>query len=280
MKKKIILIDGHNLLFKMFYGIPSSIKNSKGKEIKGLIGFLGSLKKIVDKFNPYSLVVIFDSETSKVNNSSIDNNYKANRKNYNNVCEEENPFYQLPIIKKALDFLNICYLEVANNEADDYIASLIANNNSWNNDFIIVSNDTDFIQLIDDNVFLYVLRGKNSVLYDKQLIMAKYQVLPSKYVIYKSLVGDKSDNIDGIHGIGKVTATSILKNDSLETYTLKNENRRIVDLLKNNKSKIERNIKLINLNKSIDTTEVKLYELSRNIHSYKVYEIIEIIGER
>lgn len=211
MKQKIILVDGHNLLFKMFYGIPSSIKNSKGKEIRGLIGFLGSLKKIVDKFNPYSLVVIFDSETSRNNNSKIDINYKANRKNYNIVSEEENPFSQLPLIKKALDLLNICYLEVDNNEADDYIASLIANDKSNANEYIIVSNDTDFIQLIDENVFLYVLRGKNSVLYDRQQIIDKYQVPPEKYILYKSLIGDKSDNIDGIHGIGKVTAAAILK---------------------------------------------------------------------
>ena len=63
-KKKVVLIDGHNLLFRMFYGIPSSIKNKEGKEIKAVVGFLGSLKKIVTQFQPYSLVVIFDSETS------------------------------------------------------------------------------------------------------------------------------------------------------------------------------------------------------------------------
>ncbi len=77
--KKIILIDGHNLLFRMFYGIPASIKNSKGREIKGLVGFIGSLKKIVSKFEPYSVFVIFDSETSRKTNLEINTDYKANK---------------------------------------------------------------------------------------------------------------------------------------------------------------------------------------------------------
>lgn len=280
MKKKIILVDGHNLLFRMFYGIPSSIKNPKGKEIRGLVGFLGSLKKLADKFNPFSLVVIFDSETSRDSNLMIDVDYKANRKDYTEVIEDENPFSQLPLIQKALDFLDICYLEVEKNETDDYIASLISNNRFKDYEYIIVSNDTDFIQLIDEQVFLYVLKGKNSVLYDRELIMDKYQILPDKYVIYKALVGDKSDNIEGIHGIGKVTASAILKNGSIENYILKCDGNRICTLLKNNESKIKKNIKLISLNKEIDTSEINFYGLSKSIYSYKVYEIIEKIGER
>ena len=124
--KRIVLIDGHNLLFRMFYGIPSSIKNTKGKEIRGLIGFIGSLKKIVNKFNPDSLVVIFDSETSRNNNLKIDKDYKSNRLDYTNIGEEENPFSQLSLIQKALDYLDITYIEVENDEADDYIASIVS----------------------------------------------------------------------------------------------------------------------------------------------------------
>jgi len=70
--KKIVLIDGHNLLFRMFYGIPAPIRNSRGKDIRALIGFIGSLKKIINEFSPYSLYIIFDSESSKNNNMKID----------------------------------------------------------------------------------------------------------------------------------------------------------------------------------------------------------------
>lgn len=170
----------------MFYGIPSSIKNSKGKEIRGLIGFIGSLKKIIEEFNPYSLLVIFDSETSKNTNLETVQDYKANRIYYNNIAEEENPFSQLPLIKNALEYLNITYIEIENYEADDYIASIVTNISSKEYQYIIISTDTDFIQLINGNTYLYIPRGKSSILYDEKEVINKYNVLPSKYTIFKS----------------------------------------------------------------------------------------------
>ena len=275
---KIILIDGHNLLFRMFYGIPSSIKNTKGKEIKGLVGFIGSLKKIVNEFQPYSLIVIFDSQTSKDSNLKIDKNYKRNRVDYTNIPEDDNPFSQLSSIKRALDFLNIYYLEVNNYEADDYIASII--NNNRDNQYIIVSTDSDFIQLVDNNTFLYVPRGKNSILYTPEEVIKKYNVPPTKYVIYKSLVGDKSDNIKGINGIGNISAEKILKYGSIKKYILNNPNTKFSKLLITNKEIIKKNQKLICMNKNIDTSIININRLSNNISVLKTYEIIEKIGEK
>ncbi|HAB66651.1 MAG TPA: flap endonuclease, partial [Firmicutes bacterium] len=111
----------------MFYGIPAPIRNSKGKDIRSLIGFIGSIKKIVNEFKPYSLYVIFDSETSKNSNLVIDKEYKSNRVDYSSIPEEENPFSQLSLIKKSLKYLNIAFKEVENNEADDFIASIVSN---------------------------------------------------------------------------------------------------------------------------------------------------------
>lgn len=280
MKKKIVLVDGHNLLFRMFYGIPASIKNSKNKEIKGLVGFIGNLKKIVNELNPYSLVVIFDSETSKDNNLEVDENYKQNRIDYGTIPEEENPFSQLPLIKKALNYLDIPNLEVYGNEADDYIASLIQNTNNSEYQYIIISTDSDFIQLIDENTFLYVPKGKNSILLDEQQIMKKYHVPASKYILFKSLVGDKSDNIRGICGIGPITASKILNYTSIEEYIFKNANSKISKRLIDNQDKIIKNKKLISMNKNIDTSNIIFRRLSDQITMYKTYEIIEKIGER
>lgn len=278
--KKIILIDGHNLLFRMFYGVPASIKNSKGREIKGLVGFIGSLKKIVSEFEPYSVFVIFDSETSRKTNLEIDTDYKANRIDYSYVNEEENPFSQLPLIKKALDYLGISYLEVSDNEADDYIASIISNNYDSSNRYIIVSTDSDFIQLVDDNVFLYVQRGKNSILYDKKAVIKKYNISPQKYVMFKALVSDKSDNIKGITGIGAISAAKILNYGCIQDYICKNINSKLSKILTENKELVDKNQRLISLNKSIDTSQIILKELPKDIHFYKTYEIIEKIGER
>lgn len=278
--KKIILIDGHNLLFRMFYGIPASIKNSKGREIKGLVGFIGSLKKIVSEFEPYSVFVIFDSETSRKTNLEIDTDYKANRIDYSYVNEEENPFSQLPLIKKALDYLGISYFEVSDNEADDYIASIISNNYDSSNRYIIVSTDSDFIQLVDDNVFLYVQRGKNSILYDKEAVIKKYNISPQKYVMFKALVGDKSDNIKGITGIGAISAAKILNYGCIQDYICKNINSKLSKMLTENKELIDKNQRLISLNKSIDISQIILRELPKGIYTYKTYEIIEKTGER
>lgn len=277
--KKVVLIDGHNLLFRMFYGIPAPIKNSKGKDIRGLIGFIGSLKKIADEFKPYSLYVIFDSETSRNSNSLIDQEYKANRIDYSIIPEEENPFSQLPLIKKALKYLNIAYLEVENNEADDFIASIVSKNmNEYQ--YIIVSTDSDFIQLISDNVFLYVPRGKKSILYNKDGVIKKYNITPEKFAIFKSLVGDKSDNIRGISGIGNITAAKILKYNSIQEFIENNPNSKFSNILISSKELIIKNQKLIELNKFINTTKIIFDELSKVIYTSKTYEIIENIGER
>ena len=275
---KIILIDGHNLLFRMFYGIPSSIKNSKGKEIRGLIGFIGSLKKNVDEFQPYSIIVIFDSQSSKNSNLKIDKNYKQNRADYTNVAEDDNPFSQLPLIKKALKYLNICFLEVNNYEADDYIASII--NNNRDNKYIIVSTDYDFIQLVSNNTFLYVPRGKNSVLYTPDEVIKKYSIPYSKLVIFKSLVGDKSDNIRGVRGIGNISAAKILNYGSIQNYINANPDSKTSKLLISNKEIISKNQKLICMINNIDTSIITFNKLSKKIFTFKTYEIIEKIGER
>lgn len=276
--KKIILIDGHNLLFRMYYGIPAPIRNSKGKDIRGLIGFIGSLKKIVEEFKPYSLIVIFDSETSKSTNLNIDSNYKANRINYNLVHEDENPFSQLGMIKNALTYLNIEHLEVLNNETDDYIASIVSNKKDY--EYIIVSTDSDFIQLVNKNTYLYVPRGKKSILYDEEKVYERYQVSPSKYILYKSLVGDASDNIKGIKGIGPITASKVLAFNSIEEYILNNPDSRFSKILIDQKEIIKRNIKLISMNHLLDVNDINFNKLSKELINHKTYEIIDKIGER
>lgn len=276
MKEKILIIDGHNLLFKMFYGIPASIKNSEGKEIKGLVGFLGSIKKFIKEFNPRTVIVVFDSESSASSNKLLDSEYKSNRLDYSNISEDENPFLILPAIKKALNYLEIPNIEVTNSEADDYIASL-TNNNLY--EYIIVSTDTDFIQLINDNTYLYIPRGKKSILYNKDKVYEKYNTYPNQYILYKSLIGDKSDNIKGIKGIGRVTAAKILKYQNIESYIKQNSSNKISKLLIVNKYRLLINIKLITLNKYLDTRNIKINVYNPELINKKVYEIISEIGE-
>ncbi len=274
------IVDGHNLLFRMFYGIPASIKNTKGKEIRGVIGFIGALKKIVTELEPYSLIVIFDSQSSRNSNLKIDKTYKANRKDLCGEDEENNPFSQLPIIDRALDFLGIAHIEAKNNEADDYIASLIYNNYDLEMQYIIVSSDSDFMQLVDSRTFLYVPRGKKSILYTENEVIKKYNIPPEKYVLFKALVGDRSDNIRGVRDIGIVRASKILQSGNIDRYISANPDCLLSAKLSENKELIARNIHLIELNKNIDTSEIVFRKLNDNIKNLRTYEILEKIGEK
>lgn len=109
--------------------------------------------------------------------------------------------------------------------------------------------------------------------------MKKYNVTSDKYIIFKSLVGDKADNIKGVKGIGNITAAKILKYSSLEEYVENNPNSRFSDILITSKEIIIKNKKLIELNKNLNISEVIFGELSNVVYISKTYEIIENIGE-
>lgn len=94
MDKRLLLIDGSNLLFQMFFGMPSRIVNGQGKPIQGTLGFVGALLKIVRRFRPAWLVVLFDGQHENVR-AALNADYKSNRVNYSQVSEEENPFSQI-----------------------------------------------------------------------------------------------------------------------------------------------------------------------------------------
>lgn len=139
---KLLVVDGSNLLFQMFFGMPSRIINSKGKAIHGTLGFVGALLKIIRRTEPSHVVVLFDGEHENVR-TSLDCEYKANRLDYSKVPEEENPFSQLDDVYAALDYLDIKYMETITCETDDLIASY-ALNYGQEYEIVISSFDSDF----------------------------------------------------------------------------------------------------------------------------------------
>ena len=104
--EKLLIVDGSNLLFQMFYGMPSRIVNKEGKAIHGTVGFIGALLKTVCMNSPTHVVVLFDGEHHN-DRKEVDEAYKANRPDFSLMPEEETPFSQLPDIYRALDFLKI-----------------------------------------------------------------------------------------------------------------------------------------------------------------------------
>ena len=246
---KFLIVDGHNLLFQMFYGMPSRITNKDGKAIQGTLGFVGALLKIIRMTEPSHLIVLFDGEHEN-DRTNLDPQYKANRSDDLRMSEENNPFSQLPDIYDALDFLGIKHIEASEFEADDVIASYSL---SYGKDMkiIISSFDSDFFQLIDDNISVLRYRGDKTVLCDLEYIQNKYGIVPKQYVDFKSLTGDNADNIKGADKIGPKTASQLLCEfgtiDNIIENSEKIKKPSIQDSIMRNVERLKTNQKLIHL---------------------------------
>ena len=203
-----LLIDGHNLLFQMFFGMPARIVNKDGILIHGVLGFVGAFIRICRLTYSTHIAVIFDGE-HKNPRSELDRNYKANRPSYADLPDEENPFSQLPHIYSALDYMKIPHAEAADCETDDIIAAY-AQKYGLNSKVIISSHDSDFFQLITKNISILRYRGKSSIICDKSYVKERFGILPSKYADFKAMTGDRSDNIKGADRVGPKTAAFLL----------------------------------------------------------------------
>lgn len=248
---KLLIIDGHNLLFRMFYGIPSAIPNSEGKDIRGVIGFVGGIFKTLNLYDFENMIVVFDSETSTVGKLEIDDDYKSNRIDYSQVEEAENPFSQLDYIYRVLEHMNIEFIEVADYEADDYIASLCSLYSEQ--EIVILSTDRDFLQLVSDTITVYSPRGKMSIEFTPAKVYEKFMISPDQVIDYKVLIGDKSDNIVGVKSIGPKTAVRLLNAGTLDEI-LSGEvsvEPKLYAKLIENRELICRNTKLITMNSDI-----------------------------
>ncbi len=204
----ILLVDGSNLLFQMFYGMPARIVNGQGRPIQGTLGFLGALLKVIRRLQPTHVAVLFDGERENPR-AALDENYKANREDYSQMPEEDTPFSQLPDIYASLDYLGICHRQTQDCEADDWMASY-ALTLGREYDMTILSQDSDFFQLITDKVRVLRYRGDNSVLCTPAYIQEKLGIPPCRYACYKSLTGDTADNIRGAYKVGPKTAAELM----------------------------------------------------------------------
>ena len=215
-----LIVDGSNLLFQMFYGMPARITGKNGRSIHGTLGFLGALLKIIRLIKPTHVCVCFDGECHN-ERTDLDENYKANRPDFSQMPEEETPFSQLPDLYHALDLLGICHRETDCCEADDWVANLCRTYGGENR-VTVVSQDSDFFQLITETVQILRYRGENSVLCDPAYIRQKLGIEPSQYADFKSLTGDTADNIKGAERIGPKTAAALLQQFGSLENALKN----------------------------------------------------------
>ncbi|MHB1483066.1 MAG: 5'-3' exonuclease [Saccharofermentanales bacterium] len=279
--RKLLIIDGHNLMFQMFFGMPSRIINKDGKAIQGTLGFVGALLKIIRMIKPTHVVVLFDGEHDNVR-AEVNADYKANRIDYSTVPDEECPFTQMPDICAALAYLDIKHIVVDDCETDDVIAAYAIR---YCNDIEIVisSFDSDFFQLINENVTILRYRGDQSIVCDTGYIIEKLGILPGQYADYKSLTGDNADNIKGAYKIGPKTAAQLICQFGCLTDIIENAHEIVKTSIKasiqNDSDRLLQNYKIIKLDDKAKQPFC-IDDLEYNYNGITTNEVLNGIGLR
>ncbi len=208
---KLVLIDGNSILNRAFYGIMGSkmLTTKDGKYTNAVYGFLAILFKVLDDIKPDYIAVAFDLKAPTARHKMYEG-YKANRKGMPNELAE-----QMPIIKEILTDMNITIIEKETYEADDILGTLSKKAEKEGMDVVIVSGDRDTFQLASNKVTIRIPHtkvGKTEVDYfDEEAIIEKYGIKPKQLIEVKGLMGDTSDNIPGVSGIGEKTALELIK---------------------------------------------------------------------
>lgn len=263
---RFLIVDGSNLLFQMFFGMPARIVNKQGKPIQGTLGFVGALLKIIRRVEPTHITVLFDGEHEN-DRSELNVDYKANRVDYSQVPEEETPFSQLPDVYAALAYLGIKFAETEICETDDWVGGY-ALTYGQEAEIIISSFDSDFFQLITDKVSVLRYRGDSTVICTPDYIKNKFDIEPEQYADFKSLVGDASDNIKGADKVGPKTAAYLLNKFGTLNNILVNaesiEKPSIRDSIIRNAEHLRTNKKIIKL----DNTSQLPFELNELAYTF------------
>ena len=207
MSEKILLIDGHSILNRAFYGLPD-LTNSEGRHTGAVYGFLNILFKVLEEEKPDYLTVAFDLHAPTFRHKIYDA-YKGTRKAMPEELRE-----QVPLMKEMLGAMGVDIVSMEGYEADDLLGTIARRSEAKGMDVTILSGDRDLLQLATEKVMIRLpktVKGKTTVEdYHAAQVLEKYQVTPPQIIELKALMGDASDNIPGIPGVGEKTATKMV----------------------------------------------------------------------
>lgn len=208
MREKIVLIDGHSILNRAFYGVPD-LTNSEGLHTNAVYGFLNIMFKVLDEEKPEYLTVTFDVHAPTFRHRMFAD-YKGTRKP---MAEELRQ--QVPVIKDVLKAMGIEIIEKEGLEADDLLGTISCMCEEKGMDVSIISGDRDTLQLATEHVKIRIPKTKQGRTevedYNAADVVEKYGVTPKEFIDVKALMGDASDNIPGVPGVGEKTATKIIQ---------------------------------------------------------------------
>lgn len=204
---KFVLIDGHSILNRAFYGVPI-FTNSEGLHTNAVFGFLNIMFKIIDSKQPDYMAVAFDVHQPTFRHEMF-KDYKGTRKPMMEELRE-----QVPVIKELLQKMNITTVELPGYEADDVIGTLSKKGEKAGMEVDVISGDRDLLQLASDHITICIPKTKKGQTtveeYNTEGVRKLYKVTPTEFIDVKALMGDSSDNIPGVQGIGEKGATAII----------------------------------------------------------------------
>ena len=274
MDKTLVIIDGNSIVNRAFYALPD-LTNKQGLHTNAIYGFTTMLFKIIEVYKPTHISVAFDKKAPTFRHLEY-KEYKAGRKKMPDELRE-----QLEPLKNLLDAFNINRLELEGYEADDIIGTVSLKAEQEGYKVYIVTGDKDAIQLASNTTTtLITKKGVGEVEeYDFDEVMKKYQMTPNQFIDLKGLMGDKSDNIPGVPGIGEVTGIKLIK----EFGSIENIIENIDSIKGSPKKKLQENKELAIMSKRLATIirdvpiEVNLDELI--FGDYDKSKLIEVFNE-
>lgn len=206
MSKTVMLIDGSSLIYRAFFALPN-LTNNDGVMTNGVYGFLNMYKNAFDRYKPDMVLVAFDRSGGTFRND-VFKDYKANRDKTPNELS-----YQFGILKDVLESMGIKYTDLDGFEADDIIGTYSRMAQEAGDKAVLITGDRDYLQLVDDNVRVFLTRKgvSDTVEYTVDTIKEEYGISPKQLIDVKGLMGDKSDNIPGVDGIGEKRALKFIK---------------------------------------------------------------------
>jgi DNA polymerase-1 len=205
-KRKLVLVDGHSLAYRAFHALPQDMRTSLGELTNAVFGFSSMLLNVLRDEDPTHMAVTFDKGASFRQKAYPQ--YKAHREKM-----PEEMACQMERIREVVEALGLPVYELEGYEADDLLGTLARQAGEQGVDTLIVSGDADLLQLVDEHTRVLTSRRRfsDTVVYDEQGVRQRYGIEPQQLADYKALVGDKSDNIPGVAGVGVKTATSLLQ---------------------------------------------------------------------
>ncbi|WP_249870896.1 DNA polymerase I [Oceanobacillus saliphilus] len=206
MSKKLVLIDGNSIIYRAFFALPL-LNNDKGVYTNAVYGFTTMLLRILEEQKPTHLLVAFDAGKTTFRHSTY-KEYKGGRQKTPSELSE-----QFPVMKELLDAFDIKHYQLEQFEADDIIGTLSKQGNQEDWEVTVISGDKDLLQLVSDRVTVHVTKKGISDIekYSPDYMVEKMEITPEQIIDLKALMGDSSDNIPGVPGVGQKTATKLLK---------------------------------------------------------------------